>query len=85
MDQLKFRGENPGAVQFGNFINYYQFNPVENRLKLLPIDIWDPNKLFFGLDIGCNAGVKKYIITFDIILFHLIFVGLDNRIIQYIK
>lgn len=59
MTELNFFGDNPGAVQYGNFINYYQFNAPENRLELLPIKtIWNDNKDFFGLDVGCNSGVK---------------------------
>ncbi|RZC36532.1 Bin3 and/or Methyltransf 31 domain containing protein [Asbolus verrucosus] len=54
--KLNFKAGNPGAVQFGNFINYYQFHPPENRLKLIPLDIWNENKPFFGLDLGCNTG-----------------------------
>lgn len=62
MVELKFFGDNPGAVQYGNFINYYHFNTVEHRLKLLPTKaIWDGQKEFFGLDIGCNSGVKHLI------------------------
>lgn len=26
----------PGTARFGNFINYYSFNPAERRIKLLP-------------------------------------------------
>lgn len=58
---LQFRGNNPGAVQYGNFINYYQFNPPENRLEVLPLDILtqipDTKSKIYCLDIGCNAGV----------------------------
>lgn len=56
---LNFHGKNPGAVRYGNFINYYQFHPVENRLKLLPFHIWKKDEAFFGLDVGCNAGVNN--------------------------
>ena len=28
----------PGAARHGNFINYYEFHPPEERLKLLPED-----------------------------------------------
>ncbi|PSN41831.1 putative RNA methyltransferase [Blattella germanica] len=56
-DDLKFVGNDPGAVKHGNFINYYQFNSVENRIKLLPNDVWTvSNDKFVGLDIGCNSG-----------------------------
>jgi SAM-dependent methyltransferase len=54
--ELDFKGGNPGAVQYGNFINYYQFHPPENRLKLLPTGVWDKTKPFCALDLGCNAG-----------------------------
>lgn len=62
-NDLHFRGNNPGAVQYGNFINYYQFNSPENRLEVFPMEILDQienkNSKIFCLDIGCNAGVKK--------------------------
>jgi len=53
--------KNPGAARFGNFINYYQFNPPENRLQFLPKDLLSslsppPNSPICALDIGCNAG-----------------------------
>ncbi|XP_019614200.1 PREDICTED: pre-miRNA 5'-monophosphate methyltransferase-like [Branchiostoma belcheri] len=53
----------PGAAPFGNFINYYSFNPPENRLKLLPKEFYTiirrncKDKPLIGLDIGCNTGV----------------------------
>ena len=57
--------KNPGAARFGNFINYYQFNPPENRLKFLPANL---SSMVVGgkgqgqpmtvLDVGCNAGVS---------------------------
>ncbi|XP_075152708.1 putative RNA methyltransferase CG11342 isoform X2 [Haematobia irritans] len=53
----------PGAVQYGNFINYYQFNSAEERLKLLPTEHWasDSNEqtdeYYLVLDVGCNTGV----------------------------
>ncbi|XP_066305413.1 pre-miRNA 5'-monophosphate methyltransferase-like [Branchiostoma lanceolatum] len=52
----------PGAAPFGNFINYYSFNPPENRLKLLPAEFYTiikkncADRLLLGLDIGCNSG-----------------------------
>lgn len=57
-EMLNFRGGNPGAVQYGNFINYYQFNLPKNRLELLPTNIWNVKDQFFGLDVGCNSGVN---------------------------
>merc|ERR1711971_1168784 len=29
----------PGAARHGNFINYYEFHPPEERLRLLPDDM----------------------------------------------
>lgn len=55
--KLQFKGGNPGAVQFGNFINYYQFHPPEERINLLPKNIWRSDQPCIALDIGCNAGV----------------------------
>ncbi|XP_058974391.1 probable RNA methyltransferase CG11342 [Musca domestica] len=59
---MEFRNKDPGAVQYGNFINYYQFNSAEERLKLLPADQWTtddnaPNVPYLVLDVGCNSGV----------------------------
>lgn len=51
-----------GSAQFGNFINYYQFNSAEHRINLLPNNIWKQHSSsvnddnFIVLDIGCNAG-----------------------------
>lgn len=56
MEDLNFKNSNPGAVQYGNFINYYQFHPRENRISLLPTDIWIKNNFCTVLDVGCNAG-----------------------------
>lgn len=60
MEDLNFKSGNPGAVRFGNFINYYKFHPPENRIGLLPTNIWstilNENRNNYILDIGCNAG-----------------------------
>lgn len=57
-NKLQFKGANPGAVQYGNFINYYQFHPPDDRVKLLPKNIWITGTVCIALDIGCNAGVN---------------------------
>lgn len=60
---MDFRNKDPGAVQFGNFINYYRFNSAEDRLRLLPSQHWelesdsDSLQPYFVLDVGCNSGV----------------------------
>ncbi|XP_018568615.1 probable RNA methyltransferase CG11342 [Anoplophora glabripennis] len=55
-ENLQFKGGNPGAVQFGNFINYYQFHPPEERINLLPKNVWKGDQPCIALDVGCNAG-----------------------------
>ncbi|XP_022079217.1 pre-miRNA 5'-monophosphate methyltransferase-like [Acanthaster planci] len=52
----------PGAAPFGNFINYYSFNPPEKRIRFLPEDLLNiisysgRKKNATVLDIGCNSG-----------------------------
>ncbi|KAL1124393.1 hypothetical protein AAG570_001022 [Ranatra chinensis] len=49
----------PGSAKLGNFINYYSFNPAQNRIKLLPSDLWKtcaPDDPYLCLDVGCNTG-----------------------------
>lgn len=54
----------PGAAPYGNFINYYTFNPPENRLSLLPdtllqdLGYRDVRQTVLMLDVGCNSGVR---------------------------
>ncbi|KAK7916349.1 hypothetical protein WMY93_012110 [Mugilogobius chulae] len=52
--------EDPGAAPFGNFINYYSFNPPENRLSLIPAslfkDVGHEEENTHILDVGCNSG-----------------------------
>ena len=54
----------PGAAPYGNFINYYTFNPPENRLSLLPNTLFqdlgyrDIHQTMLMLDVGCNSGVR---------------------------
>ncbi|XP_032456153.1 probable RNA methyltransferase CG11342 isoform X3 [Nasonia vitripennis] len=50
----------PGASRHGNFINYYQFHPAEERLRQLPRSIQQPRqrRKYVALDVGCNAGIS---------------------------
>ncbi|KAG2468118.1 pre-miRNA 5'-monophosphate methyltransferase [Polypterus senegalus] len=53
--------EDPGAAPYGNFINYYSFNPPENRLTLVPSDLLKEvgagdGQTTLVLDVGCNSG-----------------------------
>ncbi|KAM6927843.1 pre-miRNA 5'-monophosphate methyltransferase [Xenentodon cancila] len=53
----------PGSAPYGNFINYYTFNPPENRLSLIPATLLKDLRGGAGsdedtviLDVGCNSG-----------------------------
>lgn len=52
----------PGAAPYGNFINYYSFNPPEERLRLIPASLLQDLRLkedhgdTLILDVGCNSG-----------------------------
>ncbi|XP_032370063.1 pre-miRNA 5'-monophosphate methyltransferase [Etheostoma spectabile] len=52
----------PGAAPYGNFINYYTFNPPDNRLSLIPATLLqdlgygDGHETTLILDVGCNSG-----------------------------
>lgn len=64
----------PGAAPFGNFINYYTFNPPENRLTLIPAtllqDLGYDRDTTLILDVGCNSGVcMKYRLIQSLISF----------------
>jgi hypothetical protein len=52
----------PGAARHGNFINYYSFNPAEERIKGLPQFLWDSSgeEDLVCLDVGCNSGVRLH-------------------------
>jgi len=60
-EQEKRNNEDPGAARLGNFINYYRFNPAENRIVHLnhPVLLDEScQKFSHCLDIGCNSGVS---------------------------
>ncbi|KAM4588442.1 pre-miRNA 5'-monophosphate methyltransferase [Odontesthes bonariensis] len=51
----------PGAAPYGNFRNYYTFNPPENRLSLIPASLlqdlgYSRDEDTLVLDVGCNSG-----------------------------
>lgn len=60
-DETSGTKTDPGASRHGNFMNYYQFHPAEERVRQLPRGVWrvaHPARKYAGLDIGCNAGVR---------------------------
>lgn len=67
-EELNFYGSNPGSVKHGNFINYYSFHDVQERIKNLHPQMFPTpiNNELICLDIGCNTGdltkaVYKYL------------------------
>ena len=64
-DQVEFI--EPGAARLGNFNNYYQFNPANERICHIPSDILKKHYTgtkIYGLDIGCNSGVSRQNVVF---------------------
>lgn len=71
----------PGAAPYGNFINYYSFNPPENRLSLIPASLLhelgygDERQTTLILDVGCNSGVRRrkctdtFVLTADFLIY----------------
>lgn len=89
-NDLKFFGSDPGAVKFGNFINYYSFHDVSERINNLhpqmfpaPVD----NQLVC-LDVGCNTGeLSKALYVYLKTLYpychiHMLAVDLDSTLIE---
>ncbi|XP_064162712.1 pre-miRNA 5'-monophosphate methyltransferase [Anguilla rostrata] len=61
--EVNDESNDPGAAPFGNFINYYSFNPPENRLSLIPRTLLqdigystERSEPILVLDVGCNSG-----------------------------
>jgi len=90
-EKKKGSGEDPGGARFGNFINYYQFNPAEERISHLPEDLIrkllpEDGRRILGLDVGCNAGNltlalhRRY--STDNLKFNILGVDIDPILIQ---
>ncbi|XP_034481696.1 probable RNA methyltransferase CG11342 [Drosophila innubila] len=96
---MERRNNDPGAVQYGNFMNYYQFNSAIERVKLLPEkDIWLPSKNdtrqetepYLVLDVGCNCGVFTQLLQHFLEQqmqrpVHVLGVDIDDRLIERAK
>ncbi|KAH8365873.1 hypothetical protein KR093_006747 [Drosophila rubida] len=96
---MERRNNDPGAVQYGNFMNYYQFNSAVERVKLLPSrDIWQPklsdtrseNTPYLVLDVGCNCGVFTQLLQQFLEEqlqrpVHVLGVDIDERLIERAK
>ncbi|XP_026745606.1 pre-miRNA 5'-monophosphate methyltransferase [Trichoplusia ni] len=55
---LNFYGSDPGAVKYGNFINYYSFHDVSERINNLNPRMFPKQSKtqLVCLDVGCNTG-----------------------------
>lgn len=92
LDQNK-QINDPGSVQYGNFINYYQFNSAENRISLLPSFIWKQDSSenndsnYVVLDIGCNSGnltqiLYSYLVTHTEKTVYILAIDIDPHLIE---
>ena len=65
----------PGSARYGNFINYYSFNPPERRVKLIPATLLADcigsckRDTVLALDVGCNTGVSTTPEFFVVVVF----------------
>lgn len=55
---ISFIGNDPGAVRHGNFINYYSFNPPQQRMENFNPSMFPKTSSgpLVALDVGCNSG-----------------------------
>uniref|UniRef100_A0A1B0CK79 RNA methyltransferase n=1 Tax=Lutzomyia longipalpis TaxID=7200 RepID=A0A1B0CK79_LUTLO len=83
--------EDPGAVLFGNFINYYQFNTPEERLSVFPSHLWNnwksQDEKILILDVGCNAGdftqlFYKFISKYSTRDIYILGIDIDSSLIE---
>ncbi|XP_074530996.1 pre-miRNA 5'-monophosphate methyltransferase [Halichoeres trimaculatus] len=84
----------PGTARYGNFINYYTFNPPENRLSLIPETLLqdlchnDGQRETLILDVGCNSGDLSVALYRHLVQesekskVHLLGFDLDEKLIQ---
>ncbi|XP_049852731.1 probable RNA methyltransferase CG11342 isoform X2 [Schistocerca gregaria] len=78
---MRLKENDPGAAQYGNFINYYQFHPTEARIKSLPTDVWNVNagEDMICLDVGSNSGELTQAL-YEFILSNLHTVDDENKV-----
>ncbi|XP_035445821.2 RNA 5'-monophosphate methyltransferase-like [Spodoptera frugiperda] len=92
-NDLNFYGSDPGAVKFGNFINYYSFHDVSERIQNLHPQMFpEPvNNQIVCLDIGCNTGdLSKAIYIYLKTIYpncdiHMLAVDIDSMLIERAK
>lgn len=92
LDQNKQHND-AGSAEYGNFINYYQFNSAEKRIDLLPNSIWKQHSTenndneYIVLDIGCNAGnltqiLYTYLVQHTGKTVHILAIDIDSLLIE---
>ncbi|XP_024082237.1 probable RNA methyltransferase CG11342 isoform X1 [Cimex lectularius] len=77
----------PGAAKHGNFITYYKFHSLKERVDLLPIHLLlsDSRDVTSFLDIGCNTGDLTEAVYKEISLYkncYALALDLDNSLIE---
>ncbi|KAL0894803.1 hypothetical protein ABMA27_013329 [Loxostege sticticalis] len=90
-NELQFLGNDPGAVKYGNFINYYTFHSPSQRINNLHQNMFLPSvstEPILCLDIGCNTGeltkeLKEYLkIIYPESNTQFLAVDIDHKLIQ---
>ncbi|XP_026756952.2 probable RNA methyltransferase CG11342 [Galleria mellonella] len=89
-EELSFMGTDPGAVKYGNFINYYSFHSAKQRIENLHPNMFpslSPNEPLLCLDIGCNTGeltqeLYLYLKTIYTNKIHILAIDIDHNLIQ---
>lgn len=92
-NDLIFYGSDPGAVKHGNFINYYSFHDVKERINNLHPQMFPTpvNNEIVCLDVGCNTGdltkaVHEYLkTTYPDCRIHILAVDIDSTLIERAK
>ncbi|XP_075992334.1 putative RNA methyltransferase CG11342 [Anticarsia gemmatalis] len=92
-NDLNFYGSDPGAVKHGNFINYYSFHDVKERLNNLHPQMFPTpvNNKLVCLDVGCNTGhltnaVYDYLkSSYTNCEIHILGVDIDSTLIERAK
>lgn len=82
MEKEKEKIVNPEGHKYGNFINYYNFHPAEERIQQLPTNIWisrdSTDHKYSALDIGCNVGVNSNLLFTNNLIINVNFLFLKN-------
>ncbi|XP_049865171.1 probable RNA methyltransferase CG11342 [Pectinophora gossypiella] len=89
-EDLSFYGSDPGAVKYGNFINYYSFHSAKQRIDNLHPQMFPrtTETSILCLDIGCNTGeltteLHSYLKTiYSNVDIHMLAIDIDPTLIN---